>query len=176
MESQGFKGSKMTALLLSRPKLLDQEPSRLKQLTEKVKKLGIDPGSKMYPHVVAIMSSMSNKTWQRKIELFKTFGWSKEDEKLQKTMAYWVKELKFDKNFLVLRPHLFVHSLEGSVIPRNSLLTVNLSTVCYLSEKAFLERYVFSFGGESENLLRIYKESKEKPRIYDEFMPLHQAS
>ncbi|ERM94307.1 hypothetical protein AMTR_s00010p00236250 [Amborella trichopoda] len=79
MESQGFKGSKMTALLLSRPKLLDQEPSRLKQLTEKVKKLGIDPGSKIYPHVVAIMSSMSNKTWQRKIELFKTFGWSKED-------------------------------------------------------------------------------------------------
>ncbi|KAL4197414.1 hypothetical protein AMTRI_Chr04g251010 [Amborella trichopoda] len=203
MESQGVEGSNLTELLLSKPRLLDQNPGRLKQITEKVKELGIDPGSKMYRHVLGIMSSMSNGTWQRKIEFFKTFGWSEEDiltafrklpvvvalsvEKLQKAMAYLVKELKFDKNYLVLHPHLLTFSLEGRVIPRHNLLTVlrsrkllkmdvSLSTVCLLSEKVFLERYVLRFGGESENLLKIYKESKENSRIIDQFRHLYQAS
>ncbi|KAL4197654.1 hypothetical protein AMTRI_Chr04g252160 [Amborella trichopoda] len=184
MESQGIGGSKLRALLLKRTPLFEVMSIRLIEITEKVKELGIESHFKMYSHAVGFMSLMSKETWQRKFKFFKSFGWSEEDiriafqkmpvifclseQKLQKTMDYFINELKYDEKYLCFHPNIFCFNLERRLIPRINLLKVlrsrkllekdaSLLTICVLSEKAFLERYVLSFGEEAENLLNIHK-------------------
>ncbi|KAL4193765.1 hypothetical protein AMTRI_Chr06g178480 [Amborella trichopoda] len=191
MESQGIGGSKLRALLLKRTFLFEVKSIRLIEITEKVKELGIESHFKMYSHAVGFMSSMSKETWQRKFKFFKSFGWSEEDirtafqkmpvifclseQKLQKTMNYFINELKYDEKYLCFHPLIFCFNLERRLIPRINLLKVlrsrkllekdaSLLTICVLSEKVFLERYVLSFGEEAENLLNIYKGNKENSR------------
>ncbi|ERN20246.1 transcription termination factor MTERF5, chloroplastic [Amborella trichopoda] len=192
LESHGIGGLKLKSLLLQRPYMFNQKLRRLKEITEKVKELGIESHSKMYSHAVGFMSAMSKETWQRKFVFLKSFGWSEEDictafqkrpaifslseEKLQKSMDYFVDELKYDEKYLCFHPHIFIYSLERRLIPRINLLKVlrsrellkkdaNLSSVSVLSEKVFLEKYVLSFREEAESLLKFYKGNKENPRI-----------
>ncbi|KAL4193768.1 hypothetical protein AMTRI_Chr06g178510 [Amborella trichopoda] len=98
------------------------------------------------------------------------------EEKLQKSMDYFVDELKYDEKYLCFHPHIFIYSLDRRLIPRINLLKVlrsrellkkdaNLSSVSVLSEKVFLEKYVLSFREEAESLLKFYKGNKENPRI-----------
>ncbi|KAL4197421.1 hypothetical protein AMTRI_Chr04g251070 [Amborella trichopoda] len=191
MESQGIGGSKLRLLLLKQTRLFEVKSIRLIEITEKVKELGIESHFKMYSDAVRFMSSMSKETWQRKFKFFKSFGWSEEDirtafqkspvifclseQKLQKTMDYFINELKYDEKYLCFHPHIFGYNLERRLIPRINLLKVlrsrkllekdaNLSTICVLSEKAFLERYVLSFVEEAEILLNIHKGNKENSR------------
>ncbi|KAL4197623.1 hypothetical protein AMTRI_Chr04g189270 [Amborella trichopoda] len=191
MESQGIGGSKLRALLLKRTHLFEVKSIRLIEITEKVKELGIESHFKMYSHAVGFMSSMSKETWQRKFTFFKSFGWSEEDirtafqkmpvifcfseQKLQKTMDYFINELEYDEKYLFFHPRIFCFNLERRLIPRINLLKVlrsrkllekdvSLLTICVLTEKAFLERYVLSFGEEAENLLNIHKGNKENSR------------
>ncbi|KAL4197619.1 hypothetical protein AMTRI_Chr04g189230 [Amborella trichopoda] len=64
---------------MQRPHIFNWKLSRLKEITEKVKELGIESLFKMYSHAVGFMSAMSKETWQRKFVFLKNFGWSEED-------------------------------------------------------------------------------------------------
>ncbi|KAL4197620.1 hypothetical protein AMTRI_Chr04g189240 [Amborella trichopoda] len=182
LESHGMGGLKLKSLLLQRPYMFNQKLSRLKEITEKVKELGIESHSKMYSHAVGFMSAMSKETWQRKFVFLKSFGWSEEDictafqkmpaifslseEKLQKSMDYFVDELKYDEKYLCFHPHIFIYSLERRLIPSINLLKV-LRSRELLKKDATLSSvgYVLSFREEAESLLKFYKGNKENPRI-----------
>ncbi|KAL4197645.1 hypothetical protein AMTRI_Chr04g189370 [Amborella trichopoda] len=192
MESYGVGPSQLQQLTIVQPRLLSHNPKRLKENCEKIIEMGFSSNSLMFAHALHAFSSMNNETWQAKVDIFKSFGCSEDHvfsifrrapytmclsvKKLKETMEYFVKKQKDVLFQLIMNPKIFGYSLGGRVIPRNNVLQalrlkkllkkdVKLSSVCLLSERIFLQKFVGCFGEEADYLRRIYEESKGNPEM-----------
>ncbi|KAL4195917.1 hypothetical protein AMTRI_Chr04g180720 [Amborella trichopoda] len=192
IESYGVGPSQLQQLAIVHPRLLSQNPKRTKQNCEKIIEMGFNPKSLMFAHALHAFSSMNNEKWQAKVDFFKSFGCSQDHvfsifrrapytmclsvKKLKETMGYFVKKQEDVLFNLIMNPQILGFSLGGRVIPRNNVLQalrlkkllkkdVKLSSVCLLSERRFLQKFVGCFGEEADYLRRIYEESKGNPEM-----------
>ncbi|ERN08273.1 hypothetical protein AMTR_s02857p00005060 [Amborella trichopoda] len=192
IESYGVGPSQLQQLAIVHPRLLSQNPKRTKENCEKIIEMGFNPKSLMFAHALHAFSSMNNEKWQAKVDIFKSFGCSQDHvfsifrrapytmclsvKKLKETMGYFVKKQEDVLFNLIMNPQILGFSLGGRVIPRNNVLQalrlkkllkkdVKLSSVCLLSERRFLQKFVGCFGEEADYLRRIYEESKGNPEM-----------
>ncbi|CAK7337904.1 unnamed protein product, partial [Dovyalis caffra] len=183
-ESYGIVGSQLATLLSRNPRLFVMQESVLRDLLLKVSKMGFSADSRMFVHGVYALSCVSDETFERKFGVFKSFGFSIDDfmgmirqappllrsseEKLKLGIVFFLDSIKLKKKVLVRRPTILLYSMEERIIPRYRILDLLKSkkllrrdpsflNVLYLTDNAFLEKYVSRFRDCAEELLVVYE-------------------
>ncbi|CAO2816286.1 unnamed protein product [Amaranthus hypochondriacus] len=185
---QGVPKERVEDLYFWQPGCLSQDHSRLKYGVEKLKTMGISPCNPMYVHSLRAILSLSELSWKKKLNIFENLGWCYDDfistfkscpfclccseEKLKKSMEYFVNTVKLDRNTIIAYPKILTFSIEKRVVPRftvwNVLKERNLNPPQFIwvlsrTEKVFIERHVTKYADTIPDLLRMYQTSKEKP-------------
>ncbi|OMO62843.1 Mitochodrial transcription termination factor-related protein [Corchorus olitorius] len=155
---------------------------KFRRTVEEVDKLGFNPFKYNFLGALQVLLQTSKSTWERKLNVFKEWGWSDEDfviafekfpncmmyseHKISKAMNFFVNTMDWKSSFVAHRPIVLSYSLGKRVIPRYSVLQVLLSkgfikkpvndSFLICSEKEFLARFVTPYG--DLHLLKLYKE------------------
>ncbi|KAF2322057.1 hypothetical protein GH714_006102 [Hevea brasiliensis] len=180
----GVSQSSISYLLIQSPSLMCQEVGKFAEGVKKVMKLGFDPSKFIFVEAVLVFHTMTKKTWERKIEVYRRLGWSEDEiwlifRKRPKCMSLSEKNVMGTMDFLVGKmgwqpaavarlPIVLCYSLERRIMPRCSVIRVLLlkglikADVCLhsvlkLSEELFLERFVIKYQDHVPQLLDIYQ-------------------
>ncbi|XP_024631705.1 uncharacterized protein [Medicago truncatula] len=175
--------STIARLLQKRPSIFGSKD--LIMSLEEVKCLGFDASTTTFGTALMTKQCMSKILWDKKVDVFKKWGWSDEDvirvfrcqpslmlasiDKINLVMSFWVNQLGWDFLALTKCPLMFGYSLHKRIIPRASVLqflfmkglrekNASLVSPFTYSENLFLNKCVFSFKEESDYLLKLYEE------------------
>ncbi|KAL5818399.1 hypothetical protein ACOSQ4_022241 [Xanthoceras sorbifolium] len=185
LESCGIVGSQLSMLLKTRHGVFVMEESKLRDLVSRVSDMGFSVNSRMFTYGLCVVSCLSKETFERKLELFRSFGFakqeamemfqkqptlfSKSEEQLKLTLDFFLNKIALKKELLFRRPRYLLHSLEGRVIPRYKVMQILKSkrllkkkqtsfvNMLSFSEGEFLEKFVAKFRDDAEELLVAYK-------------------
>jgi mTERF domain-containing protein len=155
---------------------------------EEVKGLGFNPSLITFGIALIAKECMGKKLWDKKFDTFKKWGWSDETviqafrsypnlltasiDKINLVMSFWVNQLGWNSLAVAKLPNMFAYSLHERIIPRASVLqyilmkglrekNASIVTPFRYNEKLFLDKFVFSFKEESDNLLKRYEDKME---------------
>ncbi|XP_008242513.2 PREDICTED: uncharacterized protein LOC103340836 [Prunus mume] len=147
----------------------------LRVLLKGVDEMGFDRKSKMFLYAIRIMSSMTLETWELKVKLFQSLGFSENDilvafrrapqvfatseKKIKEAIETLLGSGKVDISFLVSHPELLICSVEHRLKPRLQVIEnlekrnllgkiPNLSTICKYTEQKFAEEFVVAYANE----------------------------
>ncbi|PSS05881.1 Transcription termination factor like [Actinidia chinensis var. chinensis] len=184
LENCGIVGSQLSMLLMRQSRLLTFRESMLRDLVSRVLDMGFSVHSRMFVYGLYTVSCLSGETFNRKLDLLHSFGFSKEEcmemfrrtpgllrtseEKLKFGIEFFLNDIKVTRSLLICQPHCLMNSMNERVIPRYRVLQVIKSkrllmkdprflNVLHLSEGEFLEKYISRFTGDAEELLVAYK-------------------
>ncbi|KAM7472615.1 hypothetical protein LguiA_010798 [Lonicera macranthoides] len=115
-----------------------------------VKELGLDPTIPKCVEAIRVLLSMNNSTWNRKLHLFKSLGWSEEE--------IW-SVFKRQSICLALSEENIRRTMDFYVLESRKLLKkkFKISTLFRLPEKVFLEKFVDKHLDQIPNLLEVYR-------------------
>ncbi|KAK7331343.1 hypothetical protein VNO77_25565 [Canavalia gladiata] len=183
----GVPESKVAMVLRSWASVLVADPPLFKNAVEEVKELRFHPNKTTF--VIAVCAKLSrNSLWERKIYLYKKWGWSEKivvsafkkhpwcmlasEDKIEAMMEFFVNRLGWESMVLAKYPALILMSLEKRVIPRafvlkflrsKGLIKDGNSAVPFLvSENKFVKKYVNFFEEEASQLLKLYEEKRAR--------------
>lgn len=184
LRSCGIVGSQLSALLVRQPRLFCYEELKLRHLVSRVLDMGFSTNSRMFVYGLQALSYLSEETFDRKLEIFRSYGFSKEEfiemfrkapgilaaseERLKSGLEFFLKEIECEKSVLVRLPICLACSIENRVIPRYRVFQIIMSrgmlkkecsfpSTLLLSEENFLKKFVLRFGDNAEELLLAYK-------------------
>ncbi|KAJ1407317.1 Transcription termination factor, mitochondrial/chloroplastic [Sesbania bispinosa] len=187
LESCGIVGSQVAMLLKRQSRILTASQSSLRNHVSRAVDLGFHVNSRMLVHALYTLSSLSYKTFRRKLELIQYFGFSKDEsltmfqkapylggvseKKLKVGMEFFLHTAMLPKSVLVHQPKFLMYSMEGRVLPRYRVFQLVISrNLCKkapsyiyllsLSEEVFLDKYISQFRQNAEALLVAYKGHK----------------
>ncbi|XP_020249598.1 uncharacterized protein LOC109827043 [Asparagus officinalis] len=189
LQSYGVPSPKIAKLAATYPRVLMYKTEKFATTIESVRKFGFDPSRSLFIQGVSVLSQMSPSAWERKLGIYRSLGWSEEEtisaftkqpccmtlseEKIRKTIHFFVKRLHLEPNYLAARPVLLHLSLEKRVIPRCSALSVLSSKrlikgfpcvhygALLISEDKFYDKYVRSYVDQAPEVLEAYKGNLE---------------
>ncbi|KAJ4841171.1 hypothetical protein Tsubulata_030196 [Turnera subulata] len=183
-ESCGIVGSQLAMLLRRHPMLFVKEESFLKSIVSKTLSFGFTVESRMFVHGLVSAGTMSDDKVEEKVQVFKSFGISKEEccqmfvvapslmrtseRKLRLAIDFFLNTVKFEREELVRRAVLLIYSLEERVIPRYMVTEVikskrllkkepKFSSLVLLTDEEFEQKYIFRFKDNVEELLTAYR-------------------
>ncbi|KAJ1414242.1 Transcription termination factor, mitochondrial/chloroplastic [Sesbania bispinosa] len=162
-----------------------------KKAVEEVKELGINPNKSTF--IVAMRAKIAKGypwPWERRINLYKKWGWSEEiivsafvrypwcmlasENKIKAVMEFWVNHMGWSSLILAKHPLLILLSLEKRVIPRALVLQFlqsrglikDAKSISYytVNEEKFLLKFVNCFEEEASQLLKLYDGKNYLPR------------
>jgi len=160
--------------------------SDLKRTLDEVKEMGFDPSKSKFAIALLAKKIIPKSRWERKVDAFKRWGWSEElvlrmfkrqpvimlvsQDKIDRIMRFWVKQLGWDYLALTKKPEIFGLSLERRIIPRALVVqyllrkglrrkSASLVTPFSVPEKVFIEKYVMHFEEETSELSKLYRTS-----------------
>ncbi|XAR49685.1 hypothetical protein NMG60_11032955 [Bertholletia excelsa] len=183
LKSCGIFGTQLSMLLTRQPHLFVMRNSALRDLVLRVSDLGFSFNSRMLVHALYTVSCLSPEAFSRKLELFTSFGFSDaetremfirapallrtSEEKLMVGLKFFLDDLKFERSVLVHWPTSLMYSTERTIsrygvlqlIKSKGLLKNENSFVAVLSmsEQKFLDKFIFRFKDNAEELLFVYK-------------------
>lgn len=185
LESCGIVGTQLSKLLKRQPWVFAMSKSTLRSLVYRVLDMGLSVDSGMFVRALESLSSLSNETFRKKLDLFRSLGFSEDEcleifrrmpvlfktseEKLKFGINFFLNTVKMEKSTLVRHPTCLLYSMEKRVIPRyNVLQLIKLkklmdkeSSLCHavnITEQKFLEKFVYRFGDDdAEQLLVAYE-------------------
>ncbi|KAJ0775563.1 putative transcription regulator mTERF family [Helianthus annuus] len=184
LEQCGIVGAQLATVITRQPRLLIMSESDLKELVSKVLDMGFSIDNRMLVHAIYTVSCLSDKTFERKLDLFRSYGFTKDEflsmfkkapgllrvseAKLKTGIGFFVNTVKFDREVLVRRPSCLMLSLEERVIPRFKILDIMMSkrilkkmpkflNVMWLPEDEFLEKFISKDRNHAEELLLAYR-------------------
>ncbi|KAK1257154.1 hypothetical protein QJS04_geneDACA024668 [Acorus gramineus] len=159
-------------------------PDRFKEVTETVKGMGIDPMRPLYLLAVLVMSGMDEHAWERKLRVYRNFGFSEDEvlsmfkrqsrcmahsaEKIERMLGFFVNELGWKPSVVSKCPNVLNFCVEERIVPRCSVLKLlelkdlldkdlNWVSVLGMKEKDFLERFINKYLDEVPELMRMYR-------------------
>lgn len=185
----GMSEAMILLFLKSRPTALLSSATRFREVTFKVMEMGFDPDKYSFFEATNVYLSVNKKTWERKVELFKKWGWSdtdvvsafkkqprsmlQSDKKVEGIMNYLVNTMELDPSFTAQTPNVLMCSLKKRIIPRCSVIKhlllngviarndFKFSSALVVSEPLFINVYVTRHKDAHPELLGIYKMHKE---------------
>ncbi|KAA8538055.1 hypothetical protein F0562_027365 [Nyssa sinensis] len=182
MKSCGISSSQITRYVFSFPRFFLHKPENIMEFVKKVDEMGLDRKSKMFLHAIRAVSSMTLENWKLKLELFRSLGFSEDDilsvfrrvpqvfavskKKIKDVTQILLSTGKFDISFVVNHPELLICSVEHRLKPRlrvleilerkNLLLKIpSMTTVCKISDKKFVEKFVCPYSKEVGELYMV---------------------
>ncbi|XP_065858306.1 transcription termination factor MTERF2, chloroplastic-like [Euphorbia lathyris] len=170
-------------LLTFFPNILYNDPCKFSDIVNKVIKLGLDPSRYVFVRAFAVVSGISYKTWEQKMEVFRSLGFTEEQilgaftkfpsimslsaKKIMSVMDFIVDKMGYRLDAVICNPSIFCYSLEKRIIPRFSVIRVlqskalvkadiSISSVITKTEKNFLNDFVIKYEGEIPELSSLY--------------------
>ncbi|KAJ6961561.1 hypothetical protein NC652_000481 [Populus alba x Populus x berolinensis] len=139
-----------------------------------LKNLGLEPKAPMFIHAFRVMVQLSEPTWKKKIEAWKSVGWSEgeilgtfkrfpfllscSEEKINCMMDFFVNTVKLGHQTITANPSIFKYSFDKRIFPRYNVLKVleskklirvrKTATFLKISEEKFLENYITKYEGK----------------------------
>ncbi|KAL5753731.1 hypothetical protein ACOSP7_021951 [Xanthoceras sorbifolium] len=184
LESCGIVGSHLSMLLKNQPRIFVMEESKLRGLVSRVLDMGFSSDSTRFVHGLRLVSCLSEEAFERKMELFRSFGFTKDEamemfrrlpamfnkseEQLKLRLDFFLNKTELNKEALIREPCCLTYSLGERVIPRYKVMQILKSKrlleddpsfvrVLTLSEEKFSEKYVERFRDDAEELLVAYR-------------------
>ncbi|KAH7565810.1 hypothetical protein JRO89_XS08G0020400 [Xanthoceras sorbifolium] len=147
LESCGIVGSQLSFLLKARHMIFVMEESELRDLVSRVLNLGFSVNSRIFVYGLAVVSGLSKETFDRKLELIRSFGFTKHEvmEMFQKQPTMLGKSEEQLKVMQILKSKRLLKK-EPSFV-----------SVLKLCEEEFLDKYVARFTDDAQELLVAYK-------------------
>ncbi|KAL7116701.1 hypothetical protein ACP275_03G020800 [Erythranthe tilingii] len=151
------------------PRFLLQNPENIRKCASKAEEMGVKRGSKMFIHAVRTVASMSDETWEMKLQAFRDLGFSEDDilrafrksapafavsvEKMNKVKEVVVSSGKYDMACIISHPISFICSVEKRYKPRLQVLRIlesknlitkwpSFSTMYSISDEQFFDKFV----------------------------------
>ncbi|XP_057956866.1 uncharacterized protein LOC131150275 [Malania oleifera] len=185
LREQGVPESNFADLLTVVRRAIVMRTDVFREAVQKVCKMGLDPSRKKFVLAVSIMMSMSRRKWERKMEVYRNWGWSDEDvlvafckypwcmaaseEKIRAVMDFFVNTMGWESSLIARNPTVIVLSLEKTIVPRSLVVQIllseglikkrfSLNSLLKSSEELFLKRFVRCYENEAPQLLTLYQE------------------
>lgn len=179
----GITDERLRMIVKKRPTFITQRMELLRALVDRVEELKIPRSSGLYMWALHILHMVNRASFQAKMELMKSFGWSESEflaafrkaplflcvseKAMRRKMEFWVKEVGCEPSYLAINPVLLMCSLEKRLIPRVRALEIlkskgllrrnpNLRTIMSLSEQDFIKKYVLCHKEEGPKLHKLY--------------------
>ncbi|KAJ4715561.1 Transcription termination factor like [Melia azedarach] len=146
--------------------------------------MGISVDSRMFYHGLYALCSLSEETFERKVELLRSYGFSRDEfiemfrkaprllivseEKLQSGLEFFLKKIELEKAALFSMPVSLIYSMENRVVPRYRVFKILISKgllkkqctftqMLPMTEEKFLQKFVLRFGDDAEELFLAFK-------------------
>ncbi|KAK6930136.1 Transcription termination factor, mitochondrial/chloroplastic [Dillenia turbinata] len=185
LRQHGVPDKNIVTLLTYQPRVIMTTTDIFKDTVEDVKKMGFNPLRLKFVLAIHAKRAMNLSTWERKIEVFKKWGWSEEDvlvafgknpwclmaseDKIMRVMNFLVNEIGFESSSIVKRPAVFTLSLEKRIVPRCSIIQILVSRgllkrnsgflrMLDISEKDFLKSVTSFCKEDASKLVKMYRE------------------
>ncbi|KAL1569591.1 transcription termination factor MTERF15, mitochondrial-like [Salvia divinorum] len=183
LKSCGVVGSQLSSLLFRLPRIFSLKHDKLEEIVSRALAMNFTMGSRMLVHAIHSLSCMSSDTFKVKYEIYKAFGFSKEEidlmfrkspyifglsvATLRRKLELLLNDLRLSRSVVVQFPGIMSLNFEERVVPRYKVLEIlklkgvlkkdpSLSRAMCLPESKFLETYVQPFKAEAEELLLAY--------------------
>ncbi|XP_065635412.1 uncharacterized protein LOC112019254 [Quercus suber] len=180
----GVPQSNISFLVTTCPFVACTRPSKLVKAIQEVKEMGIHPSKIVFVQAIVVVLTIKKPMWEYKFEIFKRWGWSKEDtllafkkdpnfmrlsvKNIMKTMNFLVNKFGRPSTDIARNPVVLHLSLEKRIIPRCSVIQIlvandlvkdglSFSSFLLVNEKSFLEKYVSKFQDIAPHLLNLYQ-------------------
>ncbi|GAV74899.1 mTERF domain-containing protein [Cephalotus follicularis] len=189
----GVPLSNAAALLRTPRVVFSCSTDRFNEVVKEVKSMGFNPLSPMFVVATRAMAELSKPTLEKKIDIYKRWGWSKEDVlvafgkhptilklsemKITRGMDFFVNKMGLESLFIAKYPYLLSYSFEKRILPRCSVIQIlfskglmssNFVKSLVVSEEMFLERFVTPYDDQVPHLLKLYQEKMDLSNKSDE--------
>ncbi|CAK9318540.1 unnamed protein product [Citrullus colocynthis] len=181
----GVPDSNISTILLYQPRVFLINSIRFKKIVEEVKEMGFNPLRLKFVLAVFARRAMSKSTWDKKIEVYRKWGWPEEEillafgrhplcmmaseDKIDGVMDFFVNKLGCESSFIARRPAVISFSLNKRILPRGSVYQVllskglikkdvNLRLLFECTENRFLDKFVNPYKKRIPGLLKLYEE------------------
>ncbi|XP_077249382.1 uncharacterized protein LOC143888878 [Tasmannia lanceolata] len=184
LETHGVPKSGILKLIMNQSRALMVNPDRFSENIMTIKEMGFDPLTSTFIRAVFVMSLISKLTWEAKLEVYRSEGWSENEvvyafksqpmcmaiseKKIRKASDYFVNKMGWKPSFISRNPILLNLSLEKRVHPRCSVMQIlmseglidkdlNLAWVLKLTEIDFMEKFVIKNQEKIPKIRRLYE-------------------
>ncbi|XP_057481117.1 uncharacterized protein LOC130768129 [Actinidia eriantha] len=182
----GVPNANIMYLLKNQPRAFMTSSNRFRQIVEEVEKIGFNPSATTFVTAVHALSAMTKSTWEKKVDVYKKWGWTDDEillafkkypwcmtvseNKINRVMEFLVNKMGLESSLVASRPKLVSLSLEKRTVPRCAVYQVLLSkglimsnaislmTLLVSSEKRFIEKVVNRYKDEAPELLKLSTE------------------
>ncbi|XP_077248872.1 uncharacterized protein LOC143888876 [Tasmannia lanceolata] len=184
LQKHGVPELGISKLIMTRPSALMVNPDRFSENIMAIKEMGYNPLKSTFIRAVNIMSVISKSTWEAKLEVYRSEGWSENEilhafktqpmcmgiseKKIRKACDYFVNKMGWKPSVISRNPNLLNLSLEKRIHPRCSITQIlmseglidkdlNLVRVLKLTEKDFMEKFVIKNQEKIPKIQRVYQ-------------------
>ncbi|KAA0034072.1 transcription termination factor MTERF9 [Cucumis melo var. makuwa] len=183
LASVGVPSRTIAKLIVSNPRIIVQKVDRMIQVVKMVKELGFEPKSGMFVDALKARIGMSDSTWNKKINVLKSLGWSEKEiftlfkrmpeclarseKKMRDVADFCFNTVKLEPGTVISYPMFFKLSIDKRLRPRYKVLEVlkvkklptNITIARALTqvESKFVENCVLKHLDEIPNLMDIYR-------------------
>ncbi|KAJ8530881.1 hypothetical protein K7X08_023762 [Anisodus acutangulus] len=187
LRNSGVPDVRIRKLVLRNPRCITQKTVWVKDLLHRLENdFRVPPDSAMFPYGFHTLASQKKSRCEKKIGIFKSFGWSDDDVltmfrklpycialsevKIQKGLNFFMKECGLEPAYLASRPSILVFSMEKRVLPRMKVLKIldekklqrrkyALYNVMSLTETKFIEYFVLPYKDQIPDLYEPLKKT-----------------
>ncbi|KAJ0560446.1 putative transcription regulator mTERF family [Helianthus annuus] len=182
----GAPDATIRAFLARQPRTFFTSADRFRKVVRDVMEMGFDPSKYRFLWAIHAIRAMSKLTWDKKLEIYKKWGWSKDEifiafercpgcmmastDKIARMLDFLVNTMGWESSFIVQWPIVISFSLEKRVIPRCLVyqyvaekgLVEEQEDFCFTkwlmySEKKFLKWVVKRYEDEAPEILKLYR-------------------
>ncbi|KAJ0598586.1 putative transcription regulator mTERF family [Helianthus annuus] len=130
----GVPELRIKSMLAQQPRTFFTSADRFKTVVGNVTKMGIDPSKARFLWAIHAFRAMSKSTWDKKVELYMKWGWSKDEillafernpgcmmasmDKITRILDFLVNTMGWDKSYIIQSPIIVCYSIEKRIIPR----------------------------------------------------------
>ncbi|KAL3732528.1 hypothetical protein ACJRO7_029224 [Eucalyptus globulus] len=183
---EGVRSEDVSYLMVCQPSALVMNVEKMASSVKALKSFGMEASSSNFIHGLRVMSSMKESTRNKKVENFKSLGWSQEEcrsmfarcplclafseKKIRRTVDFYLNTASIAREVIVRQPLLLQFSVDKRLRPRHNVITFLSSmgllkrdkpvvTPFRLTEELFVKRYVMKHAEQVPHLMEIYKGS-----------------
>ncbi|KAJ7009823.1 hypothetical protein NC653_000510 [Populus alba x Populus x berolinensis] len=170
---EGVPVDRIAKLIMLQPRTIQQKHQRMVYAVKALKDLEIDSKTTVFIHALRVMLQMSESTWNKKVEVLKSLGWTEEEilqafkrcpfcftcseEKIRSVVDFLVNTLKMELRTVIGRPEFLMLSVDKRIRPRYNVLKIleskklvigkkNMKQLLTMRENNFFQNYVIKYA------------------------------
>ncbi|KAK4586955.1 hypothetical protein RGQ29_023907 [Quercus rubra] len=97
LRESGMPESIIISILQKQPRAFRVNPVQFRETVEKVKEMGFNPSTMKFAKAVYAVRSMSKSTWERKLNVYKKWGWTEDEVSMAFRNQPWCMTVSEEK-------------------------------------------------------------------------------